>query len=142
MRTTITPPEPQWTFSATSREPEGPITIASGTPPRQRQAPRRGPAAGARGRGGPPAGPRRPGPAGDPEPLDLRRALVELHDLRVAHQLLDRVVLDEPVAAIDLHGVGRDLHRGVGGEALGVRGLQRVAAALVEQHGAVPRGQP
>src|SRR3954451_18902911 len=30
--------------------------------------------------------------AGDHEALDLRRALVELHDLRVAHQLLHRVV--------------------------------------------------
>src|SRR4051812_33965748 len=32
--------------------------------------------------------------ARDHEPLDLRRPLVELHDLRVAHQLLDRVLLD------------------------------------------------
>src|SRR5439155_17684635 len=40
--------------------------------------------------------------AGDDEPLDLRRALVELPDLRVAHELLDRVLLDEAVAAVDL----------------------------------------
>src|SRR4051794_35935147 len=79
--------------------------------------------------------------ASDDEPLDLRGALVELHDLRVAHELLDRVLLDEAVPAVDLHGVGGDLHRGVGREALGARGLQRVAGALVEQHGAVPRGQ-
>src|SRR3954462_13354598 len=39
--------------------------------------------------------------AGDDEALDLGGALVELHDLRVAHQLLDRVVLDEAVAAVD-----------------------------------------
>src|SRR2546421_4516979 len=58
--------------------------------------------------------------ARDHEPLDLRRALVELHDLRVAHQLLDRVLLDEPVAAVDLDGIDGDLHRGVRGEALGV----------------------
>src|SRR4051794_20328977 len=32
--------------------------------------------------------------ARDHEPLDLRGALVELHDLGVAHQLLDGVVLD------------------------------------------------
>src|SRR3954463_14928592 len=32
--------------------------------------------------------------ARDHEPLDLRGALVELHDLGVAHELLDRVVLD------------------------------------------------
>jgi hypothetical protein len=74
--------------------------------------------------------------ARDHEALDLRRALVELHDLRVARELLDRMVLDEAVAAVDLRGVGRDLHRGVGREALGVRGLERVAAALVESRAA------
>src|SRR3954453_20533971 len=74
----------------------------------------------------------------DDEALDLRRALVELHDLGVAHQLLDRVVLDEAVAPVDLYGVRRDLHRGVGREALGVRGLERVAPALVEQDRGVP----
>src|SRR4051794_1079635 len=79
--------------------------------------------------------------ASDDEPLDLRGALVELHDLRVAHQLLDRVLLDEAVPAVDLHGVGGDLHRGVRGEALGVRGGQRVALALVELHGRLPHEQ-
>src|ERR1700742_2761248 len=39
---------------------------------------------------------------GDDETLDLARPLVELHDLRVAHQFLDRVLLDEAVAAVDL----------------------------------------
>src|SRR5215207_1756870 len=48
--------------------------------------------------------------ARDHEPLDLRGALVELHDLGVAHELLDGVLLDEAVAAVDLHGVRRDLH--------------------------------
>src|SRR5688500_10640715 len=57
---------------------------------------------------------------GDHEPLDLGGPLVELHDLGVAHQLLDRVVLDEAVAAVYLHGVGGDLHGRVGSEALGV----------------------
>src|SRR5215210_8964354 len=70
---------------------------------------------------------RQQGLARDHEALDLRGALVELHDLRVAHQLLDGVVLDEAVAAVDLHGVRGDLHRGVRREALGVRGLERVA---------------
>src|SRR3954466_13380009 len=79
--------------------------------------------------------------AGADEALDLRGALVRLHYLRVAHQLLDGVLLDEAVAAVDLHGVGGDLHRAVRGEALGVRALQRVALALVEQDGALPRGQ-
>ena len=56
--------------------------------------------------------------AGDHEPLDLGGALVQLQDLGVPHQLLDRVLLDEAVAAIHLDGVGGDLHRGV-------RGLER-----------------
>src|SRR6476659_1126442 len=59
---------------------------------------------------------------GDHEALDLRGALVELHDLGVAEELLDRVVLYEPVAAIDLDGFRRDLHCGVGREALGMGG--------------------
>ena len=58
--------------------------------------------------------------ARDHEALDLRGALVDLEQLRVAHQLLDRVLLDVAVAAEDLHGVGGDLHRRVGGEALRV----------------------
>src|SRR4051794_19008736 len=61
----------------------------------------------------------------DHEPLDLRRALVDLVELRVAHQLLDRVLLHVAVAAEDLHRVGRDLHAGIRSEAFGVRGLQR-----------------
>src|SRR5215207_9435074 len=56
----------------------------------------------------------------DHQPLDLRGPLVELHDLRVAHQLLDRVLLDEAVPAVDLDRVNRDLHGRVRGEALGV----------------------
>src|SRR3989304_3222078 len=47
---------------------------------------------------------------GDHEPLDLRAALVDLEELRVAHQLLDRVLLDVAVAAADLDGVRRHLH--------------------------------
>src|SRR4051812_8269790 len=79
--------------------------------------------------------------AGDYQTLDLGRALVELHDLRVAHQLLDGVLLDEAVAAVDLHGVSCDLHRRVCREALRVRRDERVALALVEQEGRVPRHQ-
>src|SRR4029453_3092998 len=48
--------------------------------------------------------------SGEDEPLDLRRALVDLEELRVAHELLDRILLHVAVAAEDLHGVGRDLH--------------------------------
>src|SRR6188472_272614 len=61
---------------------------------------------------------------GDDQPLDLRGPLVDLEQLRVAHQLLDRVLLDVAVAAEDLDGVGGDLHRRVGGEPLRERGLQ------------------
>src|SRR5438045_423244 len=39
----------------------------------------------------------------DDEPLDLLRALVDLRDLRVAHEALDGVLLDVAVAAEDLH---------------------------------------
>src|SRR6266704_3885724 len=60
---------------------------------------------------------------GDDEALDLRGALVDLEDLRVAHQLLDRVLARVAVAAEDLHGVERRLHGGVGGERLGEGGL-------------------
>src|SRR5579872_3950562 len=51
---------------------------------------------------------------GDHEPLDLRGALVDLEELRVAHELLDRVLLDVAVTAEDLHRVRRHLHRHVG----------------------------
>src|SRR5258707_11013589 len=39
-----------------------------------------------------------------------------LQQLRVAHQLLDRVLLHVSVAAENLHSVGRDPHRRVGAE--------------------------
>src|SRR5438094_5306228 len=80
----------------------------------------------------------------DHEPLDLRGALVDLEQLRVAHELLDRVLLDVAVAAEDLHRVGRDLHGGVGREAFGEGGVQRRLAcvALVEHPGRLPRQQP
>src|SRR3954454_15360348 len=75
---------------------------------------------------------------GNHEALDLGRSLVDLEELRVAHQLLDGVLLHVPVAAEDLDRVGRDLHRGVGCEPLRVRRLERRSLALVEE----PRGLP
>src|SRR6266571_510786 len=51
----------------------------------------------------------------DHEPLDLRGALVDLVQLRVPHQLLDRVLLHVAVTAEDLDGIGGDLHRRVRG---------------------------
>src|SRR5262249_19051945 len=50
---------------------------------------------------------------GDDHALDLIRALVDLHDLGVAHVPLDRELARVTVAAEDLHGVGGDLHGGV-----------------------------
>src|SRR5438445_12703343 len=51
--------------------------------------------------------------------LNLVRALIDLGYLRVSHHSFDRVVRDVSVTAEDLHAVGRDLHRHVGGEELG-----------------------
>src|SRR4029453_6812015 len=62
--------------------------------------------------------------ARDHEPLNLRRPLIDLEQLRVAHELLDRVLLDVAVTPEDLDGVGRDLHRGVGGKRLGEKGVE------------------
>src|SRR5262249_26876605 len=50
------------------------------------------------------------------ELLDLRRALVDLRDLPVTEAALDLVLADVAVAAVDLDGVGRHLHRGLSGE--------------------------
>src|SRR5438045_3458671 len=49
----------------------------------------------------------------DHQALDLLCAFVDLRDLRVAHEALDRVLLDVAVAAEDLHGIGRHRHRDV-----------------------------
>src|SRR5687767_4933924 len=68
---------------------------------------------------------------GDHEALDLRRAFVDLEQLRVAHQLLDGVLLHIAVAAEDLHGVRGHLHRRVSREPLGERRLERRALALI-----------
>mmetsp|Transcript_17461 Transcript_17461/g.37551 ORF Transcript_17461/g.37551 Transcript_17461/m.37551 type:complete len:237 (+) Transcript_17461:479-1189(+) len=62
----------------------------------------------------------------------LRGALVDLVDLRVAHQLLNRVFSVEAVAAKNLHGVGADFVAVVTGEALGHRRVERVAPAVVD----------
>src|SRR6476620_7307293 len=51
--------------------------------------------------------------SGDHETLDLLGSLIDLRDLRVAHEALDRVLLDVAVAAEDLHRLGRAVHRDV-----------------------------
>src|SRR6476646_1670128 len=66
--------------------------------------------------------------AGDHEPLDLLRALVDLRDLGVAHEALDRVLLDVAVAAEDLHRVGRHGHGDVA--ALELRHRRRLRQLL------------
>src|SRR6266404_9443703 len=62
---------------------------------------------------------------GDDHALDLVRALVDLGDLGVAHEALDRELAGVAVAAEDLHRVGGHLHGGIGGQALRHRGLER-----------------
>src|SRR5262249_53534330 len=69
---------------------------------------------------------------GDHQALDLARAFVDLEDLRVAHELFDRILLGVAVAAEDLDGVGRDGHRAVGAERLRVRAVDRIADPFVE----------
>src|SRR2546423_2997579 len=76
--------------------------------------------------------------ARDHEPLDLRGALVDLVQLRVAHQLLDRVLLHVPVAAENLHGIDGHLHADVRREALRIARLQRRPLTLVDQPGGLP----
>src|SRR5690606_25213047 len=51
--------------------------------------------------------------AGDDEPLDLLRALVDLRNLRVTHKSLDRIILRIAVSAVYLDCLHRDLHRGI-----------------------------
>src|SRR6476619_975508 len=73
--------------------------------------------------------------AGDHESLDLLRSLVDLRDLRVAHEALDRVLLDVAVAAEDLHRVDRHRHGDVPAlELRHRRGLRelRVVGAVVD----------
>src|SRR6185295_11405864 len=80
---------------------------------------------------------------GDDHPLDLVRALVDLGDLGVAHEALHREFPGVAVATQDLHRVGGRLHRGVRGQALGRRGLERGAGdPVIDQRGRVVDDQP
>ena len=73
--------------------------------------------------------------AADHHPLDLVGALEDLHHLGLAHVALDREVAGVAVAAEHLHGVGGHLHRVVGGDQLGDRGLGAERQALVLEPG-------
>src|SRR5262245_56307782 len=57
----------------------------------------------------------------DHKPLNLIRAFVNLSDLGVAHEFFNWVIPAVAVAAEQLHRVGCNLHRGIGGEDLGHR---------------------
>src|SRR5215469_4471024 len=65
--------------------------------------------------------------------LNLRSALVNLQQLRVTHQLFDRVLLHVAVTAENLHGVGCDLHARIGAEGLCVTGGNVRTLALIHQ---------
>src|SRR6185437_6985396 len=76
--------------------------------------------------------------AGDDEPLDLARSLVDLGDLRVAVVALDRELLRVAVAAEDLDRLARLPPRHLGGEELGLRaGLGVRQVVLLQPRGAV-----
>src|SRR5262245_31528855 len=80
--------------------------------------------------------------ARDHQPLDLRRALVDLHHARVAEVALDRVLLHVAVAAVDLDRLMRHPSGGFGGIELGdARGADEVAAHVLEPRG-LPDEQP
>src|SRR4051794_13301622 len=76
--------------------------------------------------------------AGDDQPLDLARALVDLGHLRVAEVALGRELLRVAVAAEDLDRLARPVARDPRREQLGLRPLDRVRAPRVLQ----PRGAP
>src|SRR2546427_11800162 len=73
--------------------------------------------------------------AGDDDPLDFAGAFIELRDLRIPEQLLDREVPHVTVAAEQLHRLRRDPHRGLGREQLGHARLRREALAPVDEIG-------
>src|SRR4051812_29448534 len=81
---------------------------------------------------------RLPEAARDHETLDLVRALIDLGDLGVAHVALDRILAHVAVAAEHLYGLDGDVHRGVGGEQLGHRGVLAAVGLVAVDLGARP----
>src|SRR6185369_10736415 len=63
--------------------------------------------------------------------LDLARAFIDLGDLRVAEVALERHLFRVPHAAVDLHSLVRDPHRGLRGSQLGDRSFGRESAPLL-----------
>src|SRR5215471_2519008 len=80
--------------------------------------------------------------ASDDEPLDLARPLADGGQLDVAKVLLGRVVLDEAVAAVNLHAVVGYLHGHLAGVELRHRRLQRRAGAASLQVSRPVREKP
>src|SRR5688572_22698072 len=68
----------------------------------------------------------------DHDTLNLARTLVDLEDLRVTHQLLDRVFLDVTVATEDLDGVYGGCHGAVGPVGLREAGNDRIPDPVVQ----------
>ena len=79
---------------------------------------------------------------GDGLELQVRRAFVDLADLRVAIQLFDRVVLHEAVAAVQIDGERRDALGDLRREELAHRGLGEKRLAGVAQPRRVVDQQP
>src|ERR1043166_3757294 len=74
----------------------------------------------------------------DHQALDLRRALVDLHDARVAVVAFDRVLLHVTVATMDLNGLVRHVGRGLGGVELGdAGGADEILPRVLEPRGAL-----
>ena len=67
----------------------------------------------------------------DHQPLDLAGAFADGAELDVAVELLHRIVLDEAVAAVNLDGLVRDAHGGLGREQLGHGGFAGDAPAAI-----------
>src|SRR5207244_6916166 len=79
--------------------------------------------------------------AADHQALDLGRPLPDLVDLGVAHEALDGVFLDVPVATEHLHGVDGDAHGDIATEQLGHRALTACVRHPVHRHPAGPPGE-
>src|SRR5215217_5390971 len=80
--------------------------------------------------------------AADDHALDLRGALADQEQRRVAVEPLDLVLLGVAVAAVDPEGVLDDLLAGLRGEELGHAGLEVGALARVLHAGGLERQQP
>src|ERR1700677_4439250 len=76
---------------------------------------------------------------GDHVALDLVGAFADDHQRRVAEVPLDVVFGGISIAAVDAHGIQRDLHRHFGGEQLGHPGLHVAALAAVVTLGGITR---